>query len=270
MSNGQEDVSSQPLVIVRRRRSTDEEHHGGVWKIAYADFMTAMMAFFLVMWLINAADKKTIVQVAAYFNPMRLTDRVAVPKGLEDLNEIDTKQSEEKSKKGLNKQLDQKQKLDAPKASKDNIGEAMDEEAQKTSAAAGGKSAEAQKEEALFRRREVQRREPVDGFKRRIGAATKQQRDDFAFSGGGRVDQSGRSVGVAMIHVNARSDQHFDGVEALRCAGEPDRIVAVAVRRIHFSAVGDQFAHDGDIALGGRFQERRHAFSVRAIEAFER
>lgn len=150
MSNGQEDVSSQPLVIVRRRRSTDEEHHGGVWKIAYADFMTAMMAFFLVMWLINAADKKTIVQVAAYFNPMRLTDRFAVPKGLEDLNEIDIKQSEEKSKKGLNKQLDQKQKLDAPKASKNNIGEAMDEEAQKTSAAAGGKSAEAQKEEALF------------------------------------------------------------------------------------------------------------------------
>jgi chemotaxis protein MotB len=56
MSNGQEDVSSQPLVIIRRRRTTDEPHHGGVWKIAYADFMTAMMAFFLVMWLINAAD----------------------------------------------------------------------------------------------------------------------------------------------------------------------------------------------------------------------
>jgi flagellar motor protein MotB len=99
MSNGQEDVSSQPLVIVRRRRNVDEEHHGGVWKIAYADFMTAMMAFFLVMWLINAADKKTIVQVAAYFNPMRLTDRVASPKGLEDLSEMDSKQSEEKTRR---------------------------------------------------------------------------------------------------------------------------------------------------------------------------
>lgn len=150
MSNGQEDVSSQPLVIVRRRRNTDEAHHGGVWKIAYADFMTAMMAFFLVMWLINAADKKTIVQVAAYFNPMRLTDRFAAPKGLDDLTEMDTKQNEEKSKRGSNKQVNQNQKLDAPKKSKDNIGEAMDEEAQKTSAAAGGKSSEAQKEEALF------------------------------------------------------------------------------------------------------------------------
>ena len=150
MSNGQEDVSSQPLVIVRRRRNVDEEHHGGVWKIAYADFMTAMMAFFLVMWLINAADKKTIVQVAAYFNPMRLTDRVASPKGLEDLSEMDSKQSEEKNKKGANQKVDGKQKLNAPHATKDNVGEALDVEAQKISAAAGGKSAEARQEEALF------------------------------------------------------------------------------------------------------------------------
>ncbi|MBN9246610.1 MAG: MotB family protein [Hyphomicrobium sp.] len=151
MSNGQEDVSSQPLVIVRRRRNTDEPHHGGVWKIAYADFMTAMMAFFLVMWLINAADKKTIVQVAAYFNPMRLTDRFAAPKGLEDLTETATKPSEERGKKGFEKQvIDTKQKQQADQDSKEKIGEAMDEAAQKSSAAAGGKSSEAQKEQALF------------------------------------------------------------------------------------------------------------------------
>ncbi|MBS0267480.1 MAG: MotB family protein [Proteobacteria bacterium] len=151
MSNGQEDVSSQPLVIVRRRRNTEEPHHGGVWKIAYADFMTAMMAFFLVMWLINAADKKTIVQVAAYFNPMRLTDRFAAPKGLEDLTETATKPSEERGKKGFEKQvIDIKQTRQADQDSKEKIGEAMDEAAQKSSAAAGGKSSEAQKEQALF------------------------------------------------------------------------------------------------------------------------
>ena len=55
----------------------EEGHHGGVWKIAYADFMTAMMAFFLVMWLINSTDKKTLTQVATYFNPLRLTDKTA-------------------------------------------------------------------------------------------------------------------------------------------------------------------------------------------------
>jgi chemotaxis protein MotB len=151
MSNGQqEDVSSQPLVIVRRRRNVDEPHHGGVWKIAYADFMTAMMAFFLVMWLINAADKKTIVQVAAYFNPMRLTDRYAAPKGLEDLTETESKPSDKKNKRGFEKQADDKRQLDAVQESKDTVGEAMDEAAQKTSTAVGGKADEQQKEEALF------------------------------------------------------------------------------------------------------------------------
>jgi len=149
MSGPQEDVSSHPLVIVRRRRNTEEAHHGGVWKIAYADFMTAMMAFFLVMWLINAADKKTIVQVAAYFNPMRLTDRFDAPKGLEDMTESESKPSNKGSKKGF-KKVDEKQKLDAEQASKENIGEAMDEAAKKTSAATGGKSSQAQKEQALF------------------------------------------------------------------------------------------------------------------------
>lgn len=85
MSDGQHDVAAQPLVIVRKRRGSNEEaHHGGVWKIAYADFMTAMMAFFLVMWLVNAADKKTIVQVAAYFNPVRLTEKSPSTKGVSD------------------------------------------------------------------------------------------------------------------------------------------------------------------------------------------
>lgn len=150
MSSDQEDVSSHPLVIVRRRRNVDEPHHGGVWKIAYADFMTAMMAFFLVMWLINAADKKTIVQVAAYFNPMRLTERVATPKGLEDLTEAEPKPSDQKGRRGFEKQGEQKKKLQAEEKSKEKTGESTDEYAQKLSPAAGGKSAEVQKEQALF------------------------------------------------------------------------------------------------------------------------
>ena len=98
MSEGQQDVAAQqPLVIVRRRRGNSEEaHHGGVWKIAYADFMTAMMAFFLVMWLVNAADKKTIVQVAAYFNPVRLTERSPSTKGVSDPTSADHKKQVKK------------------------------------------------------------------------------------------------------------------------------------------------------------------------------
>ncbi|MBR0904999.1 MotB family protein [Bradyrhizobium liaoningense] len=75
------------LVIIRRRSAFAEEpHHGGVWKIAYADFMTAMMAFFLVMWLLNALNQDQKQVVASYFNPIKLAENAPAPKGLKDLS----------------------------------------------------------------------------------------------------------------------------------------------------------------------------------------
>ena len=47
------------IIIIKRHSSHEEEHHGGAWKIAFADFMTAMMAFFLVLWIIK--DRKSVV-----------------------------------------------------------------------------------------------------------------------------------------------------------------------------------------------------------------
>jgi chemotaxis protein MotB len=82
-NEGEEDTRQHELVIIRRRSDGDEApHKGGVWKIAHADFMTALMAFFLVMWLITATDDKTITGVANYFNPLRLSDEVTRPKGV--------------------------------------------------------------------------------------------------------------------------------------------------------------------------------------------
>ena len=62
------------IIIVKRHGDHEGDHHSAAWKIAYADFMTAMMAFFLVMWLVNAANEKTQASVASYFNPIKLTD----------------------------------------------------------------------------------------------------------------------------------------------------------------------------------------------------
>lgn len=65
----------QDLIVIRRHAPADTDGVAhGVWKIAFADFMTAMMCFFLVMWLINAANEDTRQAVASYFNPVRLAE----------------------------------------------------------------------------------------------------------------------------------------------------------------------------------------------------
>jgi chemotaxis protein MotB len=78
------------IVIVRRRSSHDEGHHGGAWKIAFADFMTAMMAFFLVLWIISATDKNTKTLIARYFNPVKVEEPALAQKGVHGAPEQDT------------------------------------------------------------------------------------------------------------------------------------------------------------------------------------
>lgn len=60
--------NAHPVVVVKKRKSHGTGHHGGSWKIAYADFMTAMMAFFLVMWLISSSSPQDRKKIAEYFN----------------------------------------------------------------------------------------------------------------------------------------------------------------------------------------------------------
>ncbi|WP_051540911.1 flagellar motor protein MotB [Ahrensia sp. 13_GOM-1096m] len=72
----------QEIIIVRRSGGGEEGHHGGAWKIAFADFMTAMMALFLVLWLVNATDDKAQKSIASYFNPVKLVDSKKSEKGL--------------------------------------------------------------------------------------------------------------------------------------------------------------------------------------------
>src|SRR5438067_11193162 len=57
----------KPPIIVRRRKRASAAHHGGAWKIAYADFVTAMTAFFLLMWLLESTTKGDLQGIAEYF-----------------------------------------------------------------------------------------------------------------------------------------------------------------------------------------------------------
>jgi len=62
-------MSDRPILIKKVKKSGGHGHHGGAWKVAYADFVTAMMAFFLLMWLINTTDPEQKRGIAEYFAP---------------------------------------------------------------------------------------------------------------------------------------------------------------------------------------------------------
>lgn len=64
----------QPIIIKRVKRGKHGGAHGGAWKIAYADFVTAMMAFFLLMWLLGSTSKGDLQGIASYFsNPVKVS-----------------------------------------------------------------------------------------------------------------------------------------------------------------------------------------------------
>jgi chemotaxis protein MotB len=68
--------NDRPIIIVKRKKKGVEGHYGGAWKVAYADFVTAMMAFFLVMWLVTAVSKEQRAAIFEYFkNPSMETGK---------------------------------------------------------------------------------------------------------------------------------------------------------------------------------------------------
>ncbi|MDO4905155.1 MAG: flagellar motor protein MotB [Lautropia sp.] len=120
---------TQPIVIKRIKKG-GHGHHGGAWKIAYADFVTAMMAFFLLMWLLSSASENDLKGISEYFQtPLKIAlsggsgvgDRTApVPGGGMDLTRKDgqvnrkadqgrqrRKQEEEKALMALQQKLEE-------------------------------------------------------------------------------------------------------------------------------------------------------------------
>lgn len=62
-------MADERPVIIKRIKKVSGGHHGGAWKVAYADFVTAMMAFFLLLWLLNAVTEEQKRGIAQYFRP---------------------------------------------------------------------------------------------------------------------------------------------------------------------------------------------------------
>jgi chemotaxis protein MotB len=75
-------VGEQPIVIKRIKKAAGGGHHGGAWKVAYADFVTAMMAFFLLMWLINTTSPEQKRGIADYFAPASVSQTTSGSGGI--------------------------------------------------------------------------------------------------------------------------------------------------------------------------------------------
>ncbi|MEP6149612.1 MAG: flagellar motor protein MotB, partial [Nisaea sp.] len=61
------------IVIKKVKKGGHGGHHGGAWKVAYADFVTAMMAFFLLLWLLNATTEEQKMGISNYFDPTAIS-----------------------------------------------------------------------------------------------------------------------------------------------------------------------------------------------------
>ena len=69
-------MSDRPILIKKVKKVVGHGHHGGAWKVAYADFVTAMMAFFLLMWLLGSTAQGDLEGIAEYFeNPLKVAQQ---------------------------------------------------------------------------------------------------------------------------------------------------------------------------------------------------
>jgi chemotaxis protein MotB len=109
------------LVIIKHRGGHDEDaHHGGVWKIAYADFMTAMMAFFLVLWLLNSTNKEAKISIRNYFNPIKLAEASMTRKGIIDEKDAQPAAAPDNGKKSKSEESGDKNGLFSPSTQPDD------------------------------------------------------------------------------------------------------------------------------------------------------
>jgi chemotaxis protein MotB len=96
-------------LVIRRKVSIEEHHeHGGSWKLAYADFVTALMAFFLLLWLLNATPNNKLKSVADYFMPTlsifhekQSMDKIPIKYGADPQGEVLDINKDKTSKKAV-------------------------------------------------------------------------------------------------------------------------------------------------------------------------
>jgi chemotaxis protein MotB len=136
----------QPIIIKKVKKSGGHGHHGGAWKVAYADFVTAMMAFFLLMWLINTTSPEQKRGIADYFAPASVSETTSGAGGILSGSALGKDGSKSSGSSDVIEEL-------APSSRTPNNGDSKDGAKAKTPAemaAEAQREAQAKAEEAAF------------------------------------------------------------------------------------------------------------------------
>ena len=139
-------VGEQPIIIKKVKKGGGHGHHGGAWKVAYADFVTAMMAFFLLMWLINTTSPEQKRGIADYFAPASVSQTMSGAGGILGGSALGADGSKSAGSSDIIEEL-------APSSENPNDGDSKDGSKGKTpeeAAAAAMAEAQAKREEAAF------------------------------------------------------------------------------------------------------------------------
>jgi chemotaxis protein MotB len=118
-----------PVVIKKVKKNTDEAEHKGQWKVAYADFVTAMMAFFLMLWLLNATTEAQRDGIADYFSPTAVSTSTSGGGGVLSGRTLDSEGAlvHRRSPIGVNIKLPPTQETGAAKDQDEDGGETEEE-----------------------------------------------------------------------------------------------------------------------------------------------
>jgi chemotaxis protein MotB len=139
-------VGDQPIIIKKVKKGGGHAHHGGAWKVAYADFVTAMMAFFLLMWLINTTSPEQKRGIADYFAPASVSQTMSGAGGILGGSALGADGSKSAGSSDVIEEL-------APSSQNPNDGDSKDGSKGKTpeeATAAAMAEAQAKREEAAF------------------------------------------------------------------------------------------------------------------------
>jgi chemotaxis protein MotB len=245
-------TNQRPIIIKRIKKVVGGGHHGGAWKVAYADFVTAMMAFFLLMWLINTTSPEQRRGIAEFFAPASVS---RVSSGAGGLLE-GTSFAEEGVRHGHSAPV-------TPSSEPQFTSNADDENQQQSETAAGGE--QSPNEDSLTRARTLRESAEFSRAEVAIRQAMQDMPDVAELSRNVIVEQTPEGLRIQIVDQEGRSmfspGDAAPNDRARRLLVAISGVIAQLPNRITISG------HTDGSAPGGRYNSNFELSAARANEA---